>query len=125
MKKELTCINCPNGCSLEVEYAGGKIISVKGAECKKGKEYAENEIFHPVRIVTTTVRINCAAIPLLPVRTSDPVPKKLYQAIVREAAGIKVEAPVKCGDVIVKDILGSGADLIASRSLERCEGKTF
>ncbi len=117
MKKELTCINCPNGCSLEAEYAGGKIISVKGAECKKGKEYAENEIFHPVRIVTTTVRINGAAIPLLPVRTSNPVPKKIYRDIVREAAGIKVDAPVKRGDVIVKDILGADADLIASRSL--------
>jgi CxxC motif-containing protein len=119
MKKELICINCPMGCSLEVTYDGGKIASVKGSECPRGKDYAEKEIFHPERVVTTTVRIKGAAVPVLPVKTAKPVPKDLGSKIVQAASKITVNAPVRVGDIIVDNILGTNVSLIATRRAER------
>jgi len=119
MKKELICINCPLGCNLEVTYDKKKIIRVKGNTCKRGEQYAEKEIFHPERIVTTTVRVKGADIPLVPVKTAQSVPKKLSFKIMKEAFSVCVEAPVKTGDVVIKDILGTGVDLVATRNLKR------
>lgn len=117
MKKELTCINCPMGCSLEVTYDADKVIGVKGNECLRGKEYASKEIFHPERVVTTTVRIKGARIPTLPVKTAKSVPKDLGLKIVKAASKITVNAPVKLGDIIMKDVLGTGVDLVATRTV--------
>ncbi len=117
MKKEIICISCPNGCSLEVDVENGKVLSVKGGECRKGIDYAKNEILSPLRFVTTTVKITGADLPLLPVRTSKPVPRELCAKIVKKASKIAVKAPVKIGQVIAPDILSTGADLIATRSL--------
>lgn len=117
MKKEITCINCPMGCWLEVTYDAGKIISVKGNECARGKDYAAKEIFHPERIVTTTVRIKGARIPTLPVKTEKPVPKEIGRKIVHAASRMIVTAPVKRGDIIMKDILGTGVNLVATRTM--------
>jgi CxxC motif-containing protein len=117
MKKELTCISCPNGCILEIDLESGKVVSIRGNECKKGVEYAKNEILQPVRLVTTTVKISGAQIHYLPVKTSKPVKKEQCRKIVEKASGIEVKAPVKLGEVIVRNILNTGADLIATRSL--------
>ncbi|MDD5084486.1 MAG: DUF1667 domain-containing protein [Candidatus Omnitrophica bacterium] len=119
MKKELICINCPMGCSLEVTYDAEKIIEVKGNDCARGKDYAAKEIFHPERIVTTTVCVKGAPIVVLPVKTEKSVPKGLAFKIVQAASKITVNAPVKAGDVIIRNVLGTGVNLIASRTVER------
>ena len=118
MKKELTCINCPMGCSLEVDHDAEKIISVKGNECARGKEYANKEIFNPERVVTTTVRIKGAAVPTLPVKTARAVPKEITLKVVQAASKITVDAPVKRGDIVIENILGTGVNLVATRTLE-------
>ncbi len=119
MKKEIICINCPMGCSLEVTYDADKIVSVKGNECLRGKEYAAKEMFHPERIVTTTVRVKGAAVPVLPVKTARPIPKGLGFKIVQAASKITITAPVKAGDIIIKDVSGTGVNLIATRTIKR------
>lgn len=119
MKKELICINCPMGCSLEVTYDADKIIEVKGNECARGKDYAAKEIFHPERIVTTTVCIKGAPIVVLPVKTEKSVPKELGSKIVEAASKITVNAPIKTGDIIICNVLGTGVNLIATRTAER------
>lgn len=117
LKEDLICINCPMGCNLEVTYDDKKIIEVKGNTCKRGIQYAETEIFHPERIVTTTVRVLGAAIPFVPVKTGKTVPKELTFDVVKRACKVSLRAPVKVGDIVVKNILGTGVDLIATRSL--------
>jgi CxxC motif-containing protein len=119
MKKEITCINCPMGCNLEVTYDADTIISVKGNECARGKDYAAKEMFHPERVVTTTVRIMGAAIAVLPVKTERSVPKALGRKIVQAATAITVTAPVKTGDVVLANVLGTGVNIVATRSAER------
>ena len=118
MQEKLICIICPIGCELIVDHNDREIISVDGNRCKRGPEYAREEIFLPKRIVTTTVRIIGASVPLLPVRTDRSVPKDLAFDVVRLASQLQVEAPAGVGEVLAADVAGSGANLVSTRSLE-------
>ncbi len=119
MKKELICINCPQGCNLEVEFDKEKILSVEGNNCKMGLTYAEEEVFHPVRMVTTTAAVMNGFIKLLPVKTSCPIDKSLTPNIVKEISKIKAEAPIRLGDIIIKNVLNTGADILATRTVKK------
>ena len=44
MIKELTCIRCPIGCSLQVEMNGDEVVNVTGNNCPRGAEYARKEL---------------------------------------------------------------------------------
>ena len=66
-RTELICITCPVGCTLDVTHDGGAIVEVDGQTCRRGIEYAEQELTDPRRMVTTTVRIRGSLHPLLPV----------------------------------------------------------
>jgi CxxC motif-containing protein len=118
MKKSLICISCPLGCSLDVVYEPNKIVSVDGATCKRGQTYAEKEIFDPERVVTSTVKVVGASIDFLPVKTDTTVRKEMMTEVMKKVFEVKVKAPVKVGDIICKNIAESGANLVATRSLE-------
>ncbi len=117
--KELICILCPLGCKMQVSEKPGQPgeLKVRNIQCKKGKDYACEEYKNPTRILTSTVAIHNAPLPRLPVRTSRALPKKLVFPAMREIDRVEVTGPVKVGTVIIEDILGSGVDVIASRSL--------
>lgn len=114
--RKLTCINCPMGCSLEV-LIDGKDITVKGNNCGRGYEYGQSEVTNPVRVVTTSVFVNKGSTAVVSVKTSKPVPKDKVFDIIKELAPINVDAPVKIGDVLVKNILYTGADIVATRNV--------
>ncbi len=109
---ELTCIVCPIGCTLTAtQDENGAILSVTGNTCPRGKTYAENELLHPVRTLTTTVAVAGTNKPL-PVKTDAPIPKdKLFEAM-KIANSLCVSAPVHIGDVLYPDLFG--ANLIAT-----------
>jgi CxxC motif-containing protein len=111
------CIGCPLGCRLEVEEEEGAIVEVRGFACKRGKEYAEQEHIDPRRMVTTTVRILNARWARLPVRTTTSVPKDRVRAVCQALSRIAVNTPVHMGDVILRNVLDTGADVVASRNM--------
>lgn len=117
---ELTCISCPLGCPLRVETdSEGNVLSVTGNTCKRGGDYGRKEVTAPTRTVTSTVRLLGGGAPVVPVRTREDIPKgKIFDVmeVIRHTAA---EAPVRIGDVIVKDVAGTGVDLIATRDAER------
>ncbi len=113
--KELTCIVCPRGCRLRIDEAQPPRVTGNG--CEKGIDYAKSELTAPVRTLTSTVRIVGACHPRLPVKTSKPIPKGLLKEAMAVLAGVTVHAPICVGDVVVKNILKSGADLIATRDM--------
>jgi len=119
MTRELVCIGCPMGCRLEVEEDAGADGGwrVSGSTCARGRAYAVQEVSAPVRTLTSTVRIEGARLPRLPVRTSAPVPKDRLEACMAVIDRVTARHPVAMGQVLVRDLLGTGADLIASRSL--------
>lgn len=115
--KELICIVCPRGCHLRVDERNG--YAVTGNRCPRGAEYGKNELQNPTRVLTSTVCIAGGLHRRLPVRTTAPIPRALLTAAMAELAGVRLEAPVKAGQVVIRDLLGTGADLIASRDMDR------
>ncbi|MCL2539270.1 MAG: DUF1667 domain-containing protein [Oscillospiraceae bacterium] len=115
MRKEFICVVCPAGCSLVWDEG-----EVSGNTCERGFAYAVNEMTMPKRNVSSTVILKGS--PLyrrLPVRTSEPIDKALAVAAVRELDGLTAEAPVKIGETVLSNVLGSGVDFVASRSIGR------
>lgn len=113
---ELICINCPNGCRLKVEKAGDD-YKVEGNLCPRGKTYAINELTHPLRTLTTTVKIKNGIHDVLPVISNGQLPKEKIAEAIKALALVEVEAPVFYGDIIYANILGLGVDIIASRDM--------
>ncbi len=112
------CIGCPMGCRLEVEDTDeGEIVEVRGFSCKRGEAYAKQEHVEPKRMVTTTIAIDSGRWARLPVRTTAPVPKDRVMAVCEALHQLRVTAPIVCGAVICRDVLGTGVDVVASRSM--------
>jgi CxxC motif-containing protein len=113
------CIGCPLGCRLEVdEDSHGDIIEIRGSSCRKGDRYAAQEHTDPRRGVTTTVAISGGLWPRLPVKTTGEIPKDQVLAACEELRHVRVHAPVKLGDVLVEDLLGTGSDVVATRDMD-------
>jgi CxxC motif-containing protein len=114
--KELICIGCPMGCMLQVESDSQTVQSVKGNVCARGSQYARDEVLRPRRTVTSLIMVEGSSIPLS-VRTRTAIPKDLISDCLKRIRHLKVILPVRIGDVIDPDILGTGVDLIATRNL--------
>ncbi|MBU2573434.1 MAG: DUF1667 domain-containing protein [Elusimicrobia bacterium] len=119
MNRLMICIECPQGCRLSVETGGSRVISVTGQECECGENYARQEIENPVRTLTASVLTGSPALKMLPVRTSAPIPKEKIFPAMEEIKKIKVPFPVETGDAVVKNFMGLGVDLLATRKSGR------
>ncbi len=115
MQKNIICVACPMGCGMTVEIAdSGEILSVKGNTCKRGETYAKAECTNPVRSLATTVKVDGGIYNVVPCKSAGSLPKdKIFECmeIINKA---EAKAPVKLGDILVKDILGTGIDIIAT-----------
>lgn len=111
MIEEITCIECPIGCTVEVTVEGGKAVGVRGNGCNRGKEYAESEVTCPVRVVTSTVRTEDGH--MVPVKTSKPVRKAAMFEVMKKINAVHPSLPLSEGEVLVRGIDGD-ADLIVT-----------
>lgn len=118
-KKHFVCVVCPIGCEIDVVHDGGKIISMEGNKCEKSAEFVSQELIEPMRILTTTVRIQGSRWLVIPVRTDKSVPKRLFPRIMRRLRRVELQAPVNISDVVVRDILHTRANIIATRTMPR------
>ncbi|MCY6372747.1 DUF1667 domain-containing protein [Clostridium ganghwense] len=117
--RELTCIGCPVGCSLEVEIRNGKVINVQGNICIKGKNYAEKECTNPTRIVTSSVPVLEGEVDILSVKTQKDIPKEKIFECIKDLKGIIVKAPIEIGDIIVENTAGTGVNVVATKKIEK------
>lgn len=117
-KKDMICIVCPRGCNLTVTKNDQDEFQVSGNFCKRGVKYGISEVVNPVRQVTSTVKIEGAAHPRLPVITDHEIPKDLIFKVMNEINQVEIQAPIKCGDIIIKGILNTDVNIIASRSMD-------
>ncbi|MDY2677655.1 MAG: DUF1667 domain-containing protein [Oscillospiraceae bacterium] len=111
--RELVCIVCPKGCTMKIEEKDGE-ISVTGNSCKRGASFAVSEMTEPKRTVCTTVRTVFKDAPVIPVRVSAEIPKDRIFDVMREINAVTLSSPVGRNDVIIKNVLGLGADVIAT-----------
>ncbi len=109
-KRSFVCIRCPIGCALTAEMTNGG-IKVTGNTCKRGAEYAVAECTAPTRIVTTTVRLVGGESPCVSVKTG-PVPKDKMFDVLAALKNTVLTAPVKIGDIAVRDAAGTGVDAV-------------
>lgn len=116
-EKEMICIVCPRGCKLTVKKENDD-IDVSGNFCKRGITYGTNEILHPVRQVTSTVKIDGAIHERLPVITDKEIPKELIFKVMEAINHVAVKAPIKYGDIIIKNVCDTDANIIASRTMK-------
>ena len=111
--RNLTCIICPRGCALTVKFdTDGKVSEVFGNLCARGKNYAVTECTAPKRTVTSTVRCEDGAV--LAVKTSSPIPKEDVFRVMDEINSVKAPCKVHIGDVIISNVCGTGADVVAT-----------
>ena len=112
-ERRLTCIVCPKGCELVVQFNDdGAIDNISGYTCPRGKDYAYAECTAPVRTVTTTVR--CEDGEVVSVKTSAPVPKEKIFEVMAAINAVNANNSVKIGDVIIANVCGTGADIVAT-----------
>lgn len=117
MEQKITCINCPVGCRMTVSLSDdGEFLSVTGNTCPRGAKYAQQECTLPERMITAVIPVAGSETPLS-VKTASPVPKKLISFIMDELARVQVSLPVTIGQVVLPDVLNTGVDIVATRSL--------
>ncbi len=118
---KLTCIGCPKGCQLTVTKTGSgtekEDFKIEGNSCKIGLEYAYKEMTSPMRVLTSTIRVNGGERVLVPVKSEPDVPKDMQLACMEVIKRTVVNAPVHAGDILIKDILGTGANIIAGEDV--------
>ncbi len=114
--KKLTCIECPIGCDVEVTLENGKVLSVTGNTCPRGKLYAENEVVCPKRVVTSSVRAVTGE--MVSVKTDKPVPKSEIFEVMQKINAVKCELPVKIGQVLLENV-SEGVNLVVTTNMER------
>ena len=115
-KRELTCIVCPRGCALRVEIEEGKDLVVTGNACPRGVQYAIDECTHPMRTITSTVRAQDGSV--IPVKTDRTIPKeKMFECMVEINKAVAT-LPAHVGDVVIENVLGTGANVIITANAE-------
>lgn len=117
-KREIVCIVCPNGCRMNVTVnEENNVTMVENALCERGKAYAADEIQHPKRRITSTVRVLGGTQPLVSVKSDSPIPKEKLKEAVSELRKLELRAPVRYHQVLVQDLLGTGANIIATKQV--------
>lgn len=114
-KREMVCVSCPMGCAITVEFDdNNEVISVTGNTCPRGDKYARQECTHPERMLTSTVKVEGGRLPVVPVKSASPIPKEMLFDAMKEVNKVTLKAPVTFGDVAVKNILGTGIDIVVT-----------
>ncbi len=112
---ELICICCPSGCHLQVDEENG--FKVTGNGCERGAEYGKSEALAPVRVLTSTIEVKGGEINRCPVKTNGAIPKEKIFKAQEEVQKIVLNAPVKLGDVIIKNICDTEFDVVATKTV--------
>lgn len=117
-EKTIICTVCPQGCHITVRAKNGAISSVEGFRCRRGEQYAKSEFTNPVRILTSTALVSGSDAPLVALRSNKPIPKELLMPCMKEIRALRLMAPIHSYDVLIPNILNTGADIVAT-------GETF
>ncbi len=118
-EKEIICVICPNSCRLRVSQdPKTKEINVEGHQCPRGKKYGISEYSNPVRVLITTMRVEKGKLPVIPVRSTEAIPKSLLIEAVKVVNDTHCLAPIKMGDILIDNILNTKISVIASRDID-------
>ena len=112
--KEFTCIVCPRGCRLTIDDN----LNVTGNSCPRGAQYAKDEVTNPKRMITSFVRVKNRENTVVSVKTSTSIPKGMIFEVMDEINKVGVDAPTHIGDIAIKNVLNTGADIIITKNID-------
>ncbi len=115
--KELICIGCPMGCMMTAELEDDEVIKVTGNTCPRGDAYARKELTSPTRIVTSIAKVEGGELPVVSVKTAQDIPKGKIKDCIAEIKKAALRAPIRIGDVAVKNVADTGVDVIATKNV--------
>jgi CxxC motif-containing protein len=118
-EKEITCIVCPIGCKILLETDGKHLRIIDGDKCKRGVDYARAEALDPRRILTSSILVKSGEWPLVSVKTTEPIPKNKLFLVLNEIKHTTVNAPIKLGDIILKNVCDTGINVIATKTVHK------
>lgn len=110
----MICINCPRGCHITVDDVA---LTVEGNFCPRGKTYGINEVTHPLRTLTSTAKVNGGVIARVSVKSDKPIPKEKMFEVMNEINALSLQAPVNIGDILIENVLGTGSNIIATKTV--------
>lgn len=116
--KNFTCISCPMGCRLMVfEDTEDNELKVTGNRCKRGITFAKDEFYSPKRIITTVLSMEDDDKEFLPVISDGGVPREKVWDCIHFLQEIQVKKPILAGEIIIRNILDTNVNIIASKSI--------
>ncbi|MDO5131803.1 MAG: DUF1667 domain-containing protein [Eubacteriales bacterium] len=113
-QQTLICIVCPRGCQLTAGTGQDGRLEISGNSCPRGIEYARQELTAPMRVLTALMRLQDMEKPVS-VKTDRPVPKELLFDCAAEIYRTHPASPVHRGDILIRDLCGTGCNVIATR----------
>ena len=112
--KNLICIGCPVGCLITAERNADGSLTITGNTCKKGEEYAGNEMTLPKRSVTSYMKVTGGKANVVSVKTKGEIPKDKIWDCMEEIKKAVAKAPVKAGDELLENVADTGVSVIAT-----------
>ncbi len=112
--KELICITCPRGCHLKIDDD----LNVTGNSCPRGEAYAKSEMTHPVRMITSTMKVDNGSVDRVSVKTENAVPKELIFDVMKEINHITLHAPIYRGEVAIENVCNTHVNVIVTKDVE-------
>ena len=116
-QRNFICVTCPVGCAIEAVVDGTELVEIQGQACKRGDTFVREELTNPRRMLTTTVRVRNGLLPLVPVRSSEPLPKGLFHQVVACLRDVEIDAPVAEHQMVSANVLDTGVDIITTREM--------
>jgi len=116
-QREFICVVCPVGCTISATIEDGRLVEASGQACKRGIAFVNEELTDPRRMLTTTVQVVGGRLPLVPVRSSEALPKGILLQVAAELREVVLEAPVGEHQTVIEDVFGTGVDIITSREM--------
>ena len=117
MKKQFTCIVCPNGCEIEAEVKNGQVISVTGHTCPRGEQYVRQELTAPRRTIASSVLVKGGELPVTGVRLTKAIPKDMIFPVMDEIRKVVLTAPVKAGTIVLHKVCGLDSDVMVTKNV--------
>jgi len=83
-------------------------------------EETDNNFNEKKAILTTLVRIKGSTLwNVVPVKSTKPIKTSLWVECSKALSRIHVGPPIKIGDVVCKNILNTGVDIICTKNIKR------
>jgi len=117
----IVCTACPMGCNITATVDDNEtLVNITGQGCGRGVAYARAEIANPARSFHSTLRVTNGELPMVSVKTAQPVPKNKLMDCAAATRNISTKAPIAVGDVLLRNIAGTGVDLVATTRVLPC-----